>query len=88
MILDRFRKMKENIIKIKLISIIILNILKLRDMQYKKDSTIMIDKLDTVKNFSKLFYDLLSFNIYSLLLNSISNYKRIKECYKYIMREE
>jgi len=88
MILDKFRKMKENIIKIKLISIIILNILKLRDMQYKKDSTIMIDKLDNVKNFSKLFYDVLSFNIYSLLLNSISNYKKIKECYKYIMRKE
>ena len=88
MILDRFRKMKENIIKIKLISIIILNILKLRDMQYKKDSTIMIDKLDNVKNFSKLFYDILSLNIYSLLLNSISNYKRIKECYKYIIRKE
>ena len=88
MILDRFRKMKENIIKIKLISIIILNILKLRDMQYKKDSTIMIDKLDNVKNFSKLFYDVLSLNIYSLLLNSISNYKRIKSYYKYIMRKE
>lgn len=88
MILDKFRKMKENIIKIKLISIIILNILKLRDMQYKKDSTIMIDKLDNVKNFSKLFYDVLSLNIYSLLLNSISNYKRIKSYYKYIMRKE
>ena len=75
MILDKFRKMKENIIKIKLISIIILNILKLRDMQYKKDSTIMIDKLDNIKIFSKLFYDVLSFNIYSLLLNSISNYR-------------
>ena len=82
-----FDKLKENIIKVKLISVIILNILKLRDLQYNKDSTKLIDTFGDVKSFSKLFYDILTLNVYSLLMNSLSNYKKIKDCYKYVIKK-
>ena len=80
-----FDKLKQNIMKVKIISVIILNIIRLRDLQYEKDSSNLITNLDNIKNISKLFYDILTFNVYSILLNSISNFKKIKDCYKYIM---
>jgi hypothetical protein len=84
---DKCDKLKHSIIKVKLISVIILNILKLRDLQYNKDSSKLIDKFSDVKSISKLFYDVLTLNVYSILMNSLTNYRKIKDYYKYIMKK-
>ena len=84
MILDETKKA---ILKIKLISSIILSFLKLRDIHFSQDSTNIIDTIGPIKNISNLFYDLLSFNVFSLLLNFFQYYKRIKDSCKYVINK-
>jgi hypothetical protein len=76
---------KKNLLKIKLISVIIVSFLKLKDMEYSMNSKNIIYHIGTIKSMSNLFYDILSFNVLSLLINSMQYYKRIKGVYKIII---
>jgi hypothetical protein len=79
---------KNSILKIKILCVIILNIIKLRDIQYCCNSSKLINRLYDAKNLSKLFYDILSFNIYSILFSTITNYSTIKKLYKYLFKKD
>jgi len=79
--------MKKNILKIKLISSIILSFLKLRDLQFSMNSTSLMDKIGPIKNISNIFYDILSFNVFSILFNSYQYYGKIKKGCEYIMNK-
>jgi len=78
---------KKNILKLKLISSIILSFLKLRDLQFSMDSSSLMDKIGPIKNISNIFYDLLSFNVFSILFNSFQYYSKIKKGCSYIMNK-
>jgi two-component system phosphate regulon sensor histidine kinase PhoR len=75
--------MKKNILKIKLISSIILSFLKLRDLQFSMNSTSLMDKIGPIKNIRNIFYDILSFNVFSILFNSYQYYGKIKKGCEY-----
>ena len=78
---------KKSILKIKLILSIILSFLKLRDIQFSRDSINIINKIDPIKEASNLFYDILTLNVFSILLNSMKYYKKIKCGCKYIVNK-
>jgi hypothetical protein len=78
---------KKNILKIKLISSIILSFLKLRDIQFSRDSSNIINKIDPIKEASNIFYDILTLNVFSILLNFMQYYKKIKCGCKYIVNK-
>lgn len=79
---------KDNILKIKILCVIILNIIKLRDIQYCCNSSNLINRLYDAKNISKLFYDILTFNIYSILISTITNYSTFKKLYKFLFKSK
>jgi hypothetical protein len=78
---------KKNVLKLKLITSIILSFLKLRDLQFSKDSSIMINSFDSLKHLSNLFYDILTFNVFSILINSTKYYRKIKDGYKFLIKK-
>ncbi len=78
---------KKNLLKLKLIISIILSVLKLRDLQFSKDSSDIINKIDPIKNMSNLFYDILTFNYFSILMNSTQYYRKIKNGIKMIVNK-
>jgi len=82
-----FEETKKNILKIKLISSIILSFLKLKDLHYSNDSTNIIEKFGSIKNMSNLFYDILSLNVFSILINFVQYYRKIKNGYKFIINK-
>jgi hypothetical protein len=73
-----FDNTKKKILTVKLISCIIINILKLREIHSKISSSNLIDKFTLLKDLSKFSYDILTFNIVSLLCSFFPLYKRIK----------
>lgn len=81
-----FEETQKNILKIRFISSIILNFLRLRDLNYSNNSTYIIDKVNTIKGISVLFLDILQLNVISMLFNSLKYYKKFKEGYKYIIK--
>jgi hypothetical protein len=78
---------KKNVLKLKLITSIILSFLKLRDLHFSKDSSSMINKFDSLKHLSNLFYDILTFNVFSILINSTKYYRKIKDGYKFLIKK-
>jgi hypothetical protein len=82
MLLD---ELKKNILKIKLITSIILNFLRLRDLHYSENSSDLIDKISNVKSFSVFFLDILQFNVYSMLINSVDYYNKAKKGYSFLL---
>lgn len=79
-----FDSMKKKILTIKLISYIIINFLRLRDLHSKIVSSNLLNKLTLIKDLSKVSYDILTFNVISLLMNSVPLYFKIKKYYKKI----
>jgi hypothetical protein len=79
-----FEKAKKSLISIKLISYIIINILKLRSLYSSIESTSIIDKAILIKDFTKLGLDIISFNVVSIMLNSLSYYGKLKKLKNYI----
>ena len=53
-------------------------------MQFNKDSGDIIDSLQNVKIASKVFYNILSLNVYGVLMQSITHYNKIVKAYSYI----
>jgi hypothetical protein len=82
-----FEETKKNILKLKLISSIILSFLKLKDLHYSKDSTDIIEQIGSIKNMSNLFYDILSFNVFSILINFVQYYRKIKNGCSFIINK-
>ena len=69
---------KKNILTIQLISCIIINILKLRELHIKIMSSNLMNKLLIIKDISSMTYDILTLNIISILCNGLPLYLKLK----------
>lgn len=69
------------------ISIIVLNIVRIRDLYNKLASKNLLDSVILVKDISKFTLNLLSFNIISIFSSSINLYSSIKKNYKNIIEK-
>jgi hypothetical protein len=80
-------KSKKSLITIKLISYIIINTIKLRELYTKlkknDSSNKILNKIIFVKDMTKFTLDILSFNLLSILGNSISYYSKLKKVVSY-----
>jgi hypothetical protein len=73
---------KRSLLSVHLISCIIINFLKLKELYSNIKSTQLIDKLSYIKDFSNFGFDILNFNILSIILNIYPYYKKCKNIIK------
>jgi hypothetical protein len=78
-------KAKKYILTTKLISYIILNIIKIRELYTKFKSKKLLDKITLIKDLSKLSFDLITFNLFGIILNSTNYYDKLVKLYKIIL---
>ena len=77
-----FEKAKRNILTVKIISCIIINFLRLKDLYSKLSfSNKIIDNLSLIKDLSKLTYSVLSFNFISICYGTIPVYMKLKKIF-------
>jgi len=74
--------MNKKLLVLNYISIIIINILKIRNLYNNLVSNNLLDTMILVKDISKFTFNLLSLNMVSTLYSSISLYGSIKKNYK------
>jgi hypothetical protein len=77
-----FEKTKKHILTIKVVTCIIINFLRLKDLYSKISSNKLIDNLSLIKDLSKITYNLLTFNLISVFYNTIPLLMRIKKIFK------
>jgi len=77
-----FEKTKKHILTIKVVTCIIINFLRLKDLYSKISSNKLIDNLSLIKDLSKITYNLLTFNLISVFYNTIPFLMRIKKIFK------
>lgn len=77
-----FEKTKKHILTIKVITCIIINFLRLKDLYSKISSNKLIDNLSLIKDLSKITYNLLTFNLISVFYNTIPLLMRFKKIFK------
>lgn len=70
----------------KLITYIIINILRLRELHMKLSSNSLLSKIMIIKDLSKFGLDLMSFNILTILLNSVSYYRKFRKGFEFVLR--
>lgn len=76
---DTLSKTKKHILAIQIISIIIINFLKLKEMYSQIKSSHLISKLNVIKDLSTFFYDVLTFNLFSIFCNGVPMYFKFKK---------
>jgi len=74
--------MNKKLLVLNYISIIIINILKIRNLYNNLVSNNLLDTMILVKDISKFTFNLLSLNMVSILYSSISLYGSIRKNYK------
>ena len=79
--------MYKKILLLNYISIIILNIIRIRDLYKKLASNNLLDSVILVKDISKFTLNLLSLNIISIFTSSLNLYSSIKKNYKNIIEK-
>ena len=84
-------KSKKSLITIKLISYIIINTIKLRELYTKlknnDSSNKILNKIIFVKDMTKFTLDILSFNLLSIFGNSLSYYSKLKKVLSYATKQ-
>lgn len=78
---------KKNILTVQLISCIIINILKLRELHNKIMSSNLMNKLLIIKDISSITYDILTLNIISILCNGLPLYLKLKRVTDKILKK-
>lgn len=78
---------KKNILTVQLISCIIINILKLRELHNKIMSSNLMNKLLIIKDISSITYDILTLNIVSILCNGLPLYLKLKRVTDKILKK-
>jgi hypothetical protein len=76
-----FEKTKRHILTLKIITCIIINFLRLKDLYSKISSNKLIDNLSLIKDLSKLTYNLLTFNLISVFYNSVPLFMRFRKIF-------
>lgn len=82
-----FDNTKKKILAIKFISCIIINFLRLRELQTNIINSSLVDKLTLLKDLSKMTFDLLTLNMMSLVCNTIPMYFKLKKIVKNIFNK-
>jgi hypothetical protein len=77
-----FEKTKKHILTLKIVLVIIINLLKLRELHTKITSNKFINKLSILKDISKLTYNILTLNIFSVLFGTIPLCMKLKKFLK------
>ena len=75
-------KIKKSYLTIKLITFIIINILKLKKL-YSNKNTPLLDKIDFYKELTNYTVDLVKLNLLSIIFNFKPLYTKIKENFKF-----
>ena len=76
-----FEKTKKHILTIKVITCIIINFLRLKNIYSKISSNNIIENLSLIKDLSKITYNLLTFNIISVCYSSIPLFMKFKKMF-------
>ena len=74
-----FDNKKKKILAVKFISCIIINFLRLKELKTNIINSNLVDKLTLLKDLSKLSYDILTFNLMSLVCNTIPIFFKFKK---------
>lgn len=82
-----FNNTKKSIITVQLISCIIINVLKLREIHTRIMSSELINKLALIKDLSIFSYDIITLNIFSMLYNSVPLYLKLKKYIGKLLRK-
>ena len=83
----KFEKSKRSLLTLKLVSCIIINFLKLKEIYLNSNSNKLVGKINFIKDLSSFSLDLLSFNVISMALNIIPFYKKVRSVYKFIIEK-
>ena len=78
---------KKNLLTVQFISCIIINILKLRELHIKIMSSDLINKLVIIKDISSITYDILTFNVISMICNGLPLYLKLKRVSNKIIKK-
>ena len=70
----------------KLVTYIIINILRLREIHNKLTSCSLLNRMIVIKDIAKFGLDIMSFNILTILLNSVGYYRKFRKGFGYISR--
>ncbi len=70
----------------KLVTYIIINILRLREIHNKLTSGSLLNKMIVIKDLAKFGLDIMSFNIVTILLNSVGYYRKFRKGFGYLLR--
>jgi hypothetical protein len=82
-----FNETKKYILTTKLISYIIINTLKIRELYTNLVSSKLVDKITLIKDLAKFSYDLITFNLFGIILNSSSYYVKLQKIYLIILEK-
>jgi hypothetical protein len=74
-----FDNTKKKILAVKFISCIIINFLRLKELKTNIINSSLVDKLTLLKDLSKLSYDILTFNLVSLVCNTLPIFFKFKK---------
>ena len=80
-----FEKSKKSLLTLKLVSCIIINFLKLKELYLNSNSNKLISKINFIKDIGSFSLDVLSFNVISMVVNIIPFYKKARSALKYIL---
>ena len=80
-----FEKSKKSLLTLKLVSCIIINFLKLKELYISETSAKVMSKINTIRDISSFGLDLLSFNVLSMAVNFIPFYRKARSALKYIL---
>ena len=76
---------KKYILTTKLISYIIINTLKIRELYTNLVSSKLVDKITLIKDLAKFSDDLITLNLFGIILNSSLYYNKLQKLYKIIL---
>jgi len=82
-----FDNTKKKILAVKFISCIIINFLRLQELKTNIINSSLVDKLTLLKDLSKLSYDILTFNLMSLVCNTIPIFFKFKKMIGKVFRK-
>jgi hypothetical protein len=82
-----FNNTKKQILAIRFISCIIINFLRLRELRTNIINSSLVDKLTLLKDLSKLTYDIITFNLISIICNTIPIYFKLKKFIKKFLKK-
>ncbi len=77
-----FENTKKRLLTIKIVTCIIINFVRLRNLQKSIMSSKLINKLTLIKDLTKMSYDIITFNYISIMFNTLPLYMRFKKLFR------